>query len=162
MLRNPSDERRKASKSPPPPVVERPKAASARRKVPGRAKARRANVSEAIVITPANLIPNQINVIPPPPEGYRGRALLWPPPAPGERVAPARPDEYTFALYAGRSLGPVAVHIPNIQGFLFADLKDGVLPPSGEGETILDAIEAAINAQVEPPPPEGTGNDVPI
>jgi hypothetical protein len=116
--------------------------------------------ADRIVITPANLVPGQINVIAPP-AGYPGRALLWPPPPPGEAVSPSRQGQYTFALYVSRGMGPVAVQIPNIQGFLFADLMDGVLPPSEGDGTIFDVLEEAINAQVEPPAPEGTGNDVP-
>ena len=109
-----------------------------------------------IVITPANLVPNQINVITPP-DGFPGRALLWPPPAPPTVVTPPTRGQYTFVLFVGHAMGPVSVYIPNIQGFLFADLPDGILPPAGYA-TIFDALKDAINAQVEPPPPDGTNN----
>jgi hypothetical protein len=109
-----------------------------------------------IVITPANLVPGQINVITPPP-GFPGRALLWPPPAPPTVVTPPTRGQYTFVLYVGHAMGPVSVEIPNLQGFLFADLPEGIRAPAGYA-TLFDALKVAINAQIEPPPPDGTND----
>jgi hypothetical protein len=164
MLRSRDEEsarRGKGAKSYPPPGAHRPKTTPPPKNAPHERGRRKKNAGESdagIVITPANLIPEQINVIAPP-AGYPGRALLWPPPPPTNVRSPATEGKYTVALYVGRGMGPVSVYVPNVQGFLYADLAHGLLPAPGEEGTIFDALEAAINAQVEPPKPEGTGND---
>jgi hypothetical protein len=157
-----SARRGKGATSYPPPAPHRSKTTPPPKRAPHERRSRKPRLDESesggIVITPANLIPDQINVIAPRAD-FPGRALLWPPPPPKNVASAATEGKYTIALYVGRGMGPVSVYVPNVQGFLYADLAHGLLPAAGEEGTIFDALEAAINAQVEPPKPEGTGND---
>jgi hypothetical protein len=105
-----------------------------------------------IAVRVANLVPGQVNEIAPPEdERYVARALLWPPPAPPNAAQSSSPQQYTFALYVSRVMKPVSVYIPNIQGFLFADLPSDVAP-----KDLLGAIDTAIDSQIEGKP-NGTG-----
>jgi hypothetical protein len=92
-----------------------------------------------------------------PEAGFLGRAVLLPPGS----LPNVDPDQYSFVAYVSAAVGPTAVYIPvNADGVLFADLPNGVLPPKtvNAGMTLFDAISSAINNQVGPPPPDGTGN----
>lgn len=114
-----------------------------------------------ILITPpdpADLDLGALNTITPPP-GFTGRAVLFPPGS----VPNVDPNQYTFVAYIAGALGPTSVYVPsNAQGLLFADLPNGVLPPkAAAGLTLFDAISSAIQHQVGPPPPDGTGNGFP-
>jgi hypothetical protein len=96
-----------------------------------------------------------------PQDGFPGRAVLFPPGSVdgvdvnGKQVDK---DQFTFVAYIAKALGPTAVFIPlNASGVIFADLPNGPMPPAA-GITLFDAISSAIQNQIGPPPPDGTGN----
>jgi hypothetical protein len=109
--------------------------------------------TNGIIITVAVLQPGAINTIVADPN-FVGRAVLMPP----GTVVGVDPDQYSFVAYVCPCMGPLALYVPNVSGILFADLPNGILPPTGSNGTIFDAISAAIKAQVSPTAPDGTGN----
>jgi hypothetical protein len=132
---------------------------AATRQKPSKKSAADANFGISIVVPdPADLVLNGLNPVAPE-AGFPGRAVLFPPGS----VPGVDPDQYTFVAYVSQSIAqgeqPTSIFFPsNVDGLLFADLPNGPLTPPG-ASSLFAALASAIQNQVGPPPPDGTGND---
>jgi hypothetical protein len=112
----------------------------------------------AIIATVANFIPGAINTVSAQP-GFVARAVVMPP----GTIPNVDPGLFVVVAYVTATMSPAQLLIPNVTGIVVVDLPNGMLPPVGadQTQTIYQLISAAILSQLSPPPPSGTGNDVP-